>query len=176
MDDIPSTADAELAVLADVIWTQRTALEQLAFRLVALKLVLTADLRRYVGRCVDEVDAAADRLERIEERRAAAQEALAVACGYRPDVLTLGALALAAPEPWSTVFADHHDHLRALVTEIDHTTAENARLCGATLTELTDDLSAAGVAGQRALAGAAPVARTPLRLLPSVSSDAGART
>lgn len=171
MDDIPPSADAELAMLADVVWTQRTAMEQLAFHLVALKLVLAADLRRYVGRCVDQVDAASDRLERIDDRRVAALDALAVACGRRPDSLPLGVLARVAPEPWATVFAEHHDHLRVLVIEIDHARVETARLCATTLDELAEDLSAADVAGRRALAGEAPVSRTPLRLLSSV--DAG---
>lgn len=168
MDATPSPADAELAVLADVIWAQRTALEQLAFRLTALRLVLGADLRRYVGRCLEEVDATADRLEQVETRRAVAHEAVCRSWGRSPGSVQLADLAQHAPEPWATVFADHHDHLRALVSEVERTADENARLCNGALEELRDELATAGavpVAGARG--------RATLRLAPAPATTEG---
>lgn len=171
MDVAHPTADAELAQLADVVWVERTVTEHLAFKLAALELVLTADLRRYVARCLDEVDDAWDRLERVEARRTAALDALAAAWQRPTASLRLRDLVTDAPEPWATVFADHHDHLRLLVAEIEATTAVNGRLCTATLRQVDDDLRAIGTASRRSLDPRDPTGdvRTPLRLVSKVA-------
>lgn len=169
MDVALPIPDTELAELADVVWVERTVTEHLAFKLAALELVLTADLRRYVGRCLDEVDDAWDQLERVEARRAAALDALAAAWGRPPSSLRLRDLVTDAPEPWATVFSDHHDHLRVLLAEVERTKAENARLCGATLAQVDGDLELIVAASRRPLdlPDAAGAVRAPLRLVPT---------
>lgn len=178
MDVARPIPDPELAELADVVWVERTVTEHLAFKLAALELVLTADLRRYVGRCLDEVDDAWDQLERAEVRRAAALDAVAVAWGRPPSSLRLRDLT-DGPEPWATVFSDHRDHLRLLLAEVRRTTAENARLCAATLAHVDRDLGLLAQASRRSLDlwDAAGSVRAPLRLVPTgevVGREAGA--
>lgn len=169
MDVALPPADRELSSLADVVWVERAVAEQLAFKLVALNLVLVADLRRYVGRCIDEVEAAWDELERAEEQRTAALAALARVWGRPAPSLGLRDLVEEAPEPWATVFADHRDHLRSLLTEVARASADNAELCRATLGQLDDDLAELGAGARRA----GTAVRTPLRL---VGTHAGGAT
>lgn len=174
MDATLPPADPELGALADAIWAQRDTLEQLAFKLVALRLVLGADLRRYVGRCLDEVAAAADRAGRAELARAAALDVVADAWGRPTDALTLTEVAERAPEPWASMLEEHRDHLRALVAEVELTASDNARLCRATLDDLDDDLAAATAAirPERARRDR-PRSRADLRLVPSAGTARG---
>lgn len=169
MDVALPPADRELSSLADVVWVERAVAEQLAFKLVALNLVLVADLRRYVGRCIDEVEAAWDELERAEEQRNAALAALSRVWDRPEATLGLRDLVEEAPEPWATVFADHRDHLRPLLAEVARASADNARLCRATLEQLDDDLAELAAGVRRA----GTAARTPFRL---VGTDAGGET
>lgn len=170
--DLPlPPADRELSSLADVVWVERAVAEQLAFKLVALNLVLVADLRRYVGRCVDEVEAAWDQLERAEERRTAALEDLARAWDRPAASLELHQLAELAPEPWATVFADHRDQLRPILAEVAWASTDNARICGATLGQLDHDLGELRAALPVSPAGRP--GRAPLRLVGTRTGDGG---
>lgn len=133
-------AHEALAALADAVSTERTLVEALAFRLKALELVLSSDLRRYVSRCLDEVDDASDHAAAAEDRRRQALEELCAAWGRPAATVGLADLAIEAPEPWATVFADHHDHLRALSLEVATTASRNAELATATLVRVDADL------------------------------------
>lgn len=139
MDTSPSTEMA-FAALAEALWVERTLVEQLAFKHAALELVLGADLRRYVARCLDEVDATAELVEAADRRRCEALEEVAAASGRRADGLTLADLVAEAPEPWATVLAEHAEHLRALIREVATRAASTASLAAPRRRELDREL------------------------------------
>lgn len=132
--DVPRADTAELAQLADTLWSACSALDELAYELVALHLVLVADLRHLVRGSLDRVLVARDELERIEARRLAVLGGLPSVDPTRPP--TVAAVAGGSPLPWRRLLLGHRDHLRPLLDEVERTSVGNAGRCGATLLEL----------------------------------------
>jgi hypothetical protein len=160
-----AAAAPAFAAVSNVLWSERETLEHLLYKLVAEQLVLTSGATRWLNHADAEVRAALDRLRASEVIRAAEVEALALAIGL-PLETSLGELAEAAPEPWSTVLADHRTALRQLVFEIEGVGAENRRLLSAGAKAIRETLDHLGlaVAGYDATGSAVSTRRGPVLL------------
>lgn len=132
-----------LVTLADAVWVERDATEQLLYRLTVAGLLLAGDDRRYTATALGEVETAVDRLELASLHRATALQALAQAWGVPVDDLTLATVAAQAPDPWSTIFSDHHHRLTVLTEELASTTERNRRLATASLQSVRERLATA---------------------------------
>jgi hypothetical protein len=127
---MPTGEPSIYAAVADILWSEREMLEMLLFKLVEEQFVLTSGAARWLSRADAEVRSAMDGLRASEVLRAAEVDSLVRALSLRPET-TLGELALAVPEPWSALYADHRAALRSLVAEVESVTAENRRLLDA---------------------------------------------
>jgi len=143
-----ATPQHELESLADVLWVERHVVELLLYRLVAAKMFLAADERRYVSLALDEVEHALGRLRQAEERRVETVQSVAGVIGVRGSDLTLNLLAKSAPEPLRSVFADHLDAFGVLANEIEQTAKLNRQLASSALGSVRESLNV--------LTGAAP--------------------
>lgn len=132
----------DLPALADHVWAERALVERLHYKLVAANLVLSADLRHFVPRALEEVDDVVGALAEAEHHRERAVEVVAAAWGVPPAELTLRRLADEAPEPWSALFEDHHAAFTDLAEEIRTTAAENQRLATTALHSIRTALGA----------------------------------
>lgn len=110
---------AALQNLATVLSDQREVVTVLLYRIVAHKLMLAADERRFLALSADEVGDTHDLLRDYEANREYAVADLAEAWHVDPDDLTLSRIVEQAPEPFATIFADHRDAFRALTREIE---------------------------------------------------------
>lgn len=131
-----------LESLADTLWAERHVVEFLLFKLVAAKLILAADERRFVTPALGEVERVLQALREAELQRAATVAGLAADWGVDTDELTLAELASNAPEPMRSVFRDHQEAFLALAREVDETAAANRRLATAALDHVQQALDA----------------------------------
>lgn len=118
----------QLIEFADTLSEERRLLEQLLFKLVEARLVLSADEARFVPQVLSEVEAVVGRLKAGESHRDTLASQLAIAIGEYPQKLTLSFLASWAPEPYRIMFEDHRDHFQRLTEEIEQATLDNRRL------------------------------------------------
>lgn len=143
MPKLPSShTDHELASFAAVsalLWTERELLEQVLYRLTVQRLVLTSGATRWLSRVNDEVNAAVSQISGSEVLRAAEIEALAESL-HLPHETTLAELIAVAPEPWSTLLAEHRTALRALVGEIEDMGGDVKRLLQAGMSAIRETL------------------------------------
>jgi hypothetical protein len=153
------------------LWVERHILELLAYKLTCAKLIMAADVRRYVGLALAGVEQAVEKVRLAELDRSIALAALAADWEVELEVLTLDYLAKNAPEPARSMFHDHQQAFRQLVSEIEETTLENRRLATTTLQEIQTTLDSlvgaeAGVTyGATGLREAAPAASHVSRVL-----------
>jgi hypothetical protein len=120
------TQTRAFAALAELLWTEREALEQLLCKIVVGQLVVhaaanapaNAPTNATSGTDDGEVDLILQRLRLTEVLRAAEVEELARASRLPLDV-TLGRLAEVAPEPWTTVLGDHEAALEKLLADLE---------------------------------------------------------
>lgn len=133
------------AAVSHVLWCERETLEHLLYTLVAEQLVVSSGATRWLNRADADVRGALERLRASEVIRAVEVDALTLAHGLPVDA-TLEQLSASAPEPWSTVFADHRTALRALAFEIEAVAADNRRLLDAGAKAIRDTLDNLGLA------------------------------
>lgn len=138
MDDHPNTDG--LRVLMGKLWAERHLLELLAFKLTCAKLIMAADIRRYVAPALAGVEQVVEKVRLAELDRCIALAQLAEEWVLDPETLTLAYLATHAPEPARSMFDDHQHAFRQLVSEIEETTIENRRLASTTLKEIQTTL------------------------------------
>lgn len=115
--------------VADVLRQERNSLEQLLYRLTALRALLTGRDEGFLSWAANEVEAARNQVREVDLLRAAQVQLLGV---YGPNrtIPTLRQLASLAREPWSGILRDHHDALTNMVAEIEvvrYGSAERAR-------------------------------------------------
>ncbi len=113
--------------LADLLAREHVQLEYLLFKTVELHQLLRADETRFLRWAAAEVSRASERVRDSEERRAELIARLSAEIGLTPETAGLWELAEHSPEPWHTIFSDHSQDLRRLVTEVD-TTRQAARM------------------------------------------------
>ncbi|HET8931681.1 MAG TPA: hypothetical protein VFN21_13555 [Acidimicrobiales bacterium] len=115
--------------VADVLRQERNSLEQLLYRLTALRALLTGRDEAFLTWAAGEVESARNQVREVDLLRAAQVQLLGV---YGPNrtIPTLRQLASLAREPWSGILRDHHDALTNMVAEIEvvrYGSAERAR-------------------------------------------------
>lgn len=135
--------DRITALLKDVqdrLWTERHLLDFLLFKLVAAKLILAADDRRFMSPALAEVEHVIEKLRLAEMERSISVSQLAAEWDVPGDTLTLQKLAERAEEPFGTIFADHRDALLKVAAEIEEVALENRRLASASLTDIQENI------------------------------------
>src|SRR3954466_2245785 len=116
--------------VSTLLWREREALQLLLFKLVEEQLIVSAGQARWLAHANDEVEAALEQLRGTEGLRAAEVDAIADDLGLSAPP-TLAELAALAPEPWSTLFAEHRQVLLRLVDEVERTAGDNRALLAA---------------------------------------------
>jgi hypothetical protein len=129
-----------LRTLMGKLWVERHVLELLAYKLVCAKLVMAADLRRYVGPALAGVQQVVEKVQVAELDRAITLAQLGEEWGMPPAALTLSYLAENAPEPARTMLEEHAQAFRRLISEIEETAAENRKLATAALVDIQTTL------------------------------------
>jgi hypothetical protein len=108
--------------LAELLWTEREALDELLCKVVVGELTARAAAQTAAQDAVDDVQreiaSVLERLRLAEVLRAAEVEELARASRLPVDA-TLARLAEAAPEPWTTVLSDHEVALRTMLRDLE---------------------------------------------------------
>lgn len=161
-----------LAELAHTLAAERELLELLLFKLVEARLVLSADEPRFVPQAMREVENVVERLRFSELHRGATVARLATMLGESPDTVTLRFLAGRAPEPYRTMFEQHHDHFQRLTAEIEQVTLDNRRLASLAVQNLTDTLGAMLGAPTFATYTATGTSASPIGMRPSRIDEA----
>ncbi|HST46598.1 flagellar export chaperone FlgN [Jatrophihabitans sp.] len=116
--------------VSTLLWREREALQLLLFKLVEEQLIVSAGHSRWLAHANDEVEAALEQLRGTEVLRAAEVDAIADDLGLSAPP-TLAELETLAPEPWSTLFAEHRQVLLRLVDEVERTAGDNRALLAA---------------------------------------------
>src|SRR3954462_5245695 len=117
--------------LAGLLNRERVLLELLLFKLVSLRQLLVAGQVRFLPWAAEEVDRATTKVREIELRRTLAGEQLDESFGSPADPITLRVLAEQSPEPWRTIFAEHHKALFELASDLEEAAGAARRLAGA---------------------------------------------
>ena len=129
-----------LRTLMAKLWVERHVLELLAYKLVCAKLVMAADLRRYVATALAGVQQVVEKVQVAELDRAIALAQLGEEWRVPAATLTLSYLAENAPEPARTMLEEHRQAFRRLISEIEETAAENRKLATAALVDIQSTL------------------------------------
>jgi hypothetical protein len=148
----PSRRDAEpeltsFAAVSSLLWNERELLESVLFKLTVQRLVLASGSSRWLARATDEVNAVVGRISGTEVLRAAEIDALAETL-HLPHETTLSELVAIAPEPWSTLLAEHRAALRSLVAEIEALGGEVRTLLSAGMKAIRETLDGLDSLGQ----------------------------
>jgi hypothetical protein len=106
-----------LQAFSDVLFQERRLLELLLFKLDEERLVLEAGRTRWLALASREVETVLDELNKVELARSVAFAKLAPELGLG-DGANLADVTAAVPSPWEAVFADHHQGMKALMTEV----------------------------------------------------------
>ena len=114
--------------LVSVLWSERRVLEQLLFKLVVARLMLTRGNPHHVTIAVAEVANAGKALGRSEAERIKAMTDVAVAMGESPNDVTLAWLARHGPARLRAEFADQRAVFTDLIGEIQAMAALNQQL------------------------------------------------
>ncbi|MDO9380443.1 MAG: flagellar protein FlgN [Nocardioidaceae bacterium] len=103
--------------LSSVLWHERELLDLLVFKLETEQLVLASGRTRHLGRAAKEVETVLEAIREAELSRAVGVSSVVAGLGL-PDDPSLRQLVETAPEPWSTIFADHLDAFTTAMAEI----------------------------------------------------------
>lgn len=129
--------------LSQILWRERELLETLAYKLEVERMVLAAGKTRWLVNVTREIEEVLEDLRATEVLRATAADAAAEALGLTPNP-SLGALADAAPEPWSGILRDHREAMVALAREIAETSEDAKGLITAGYRSARETLLAIG--------------------------------
>lgn len=114
--------------LISVVWSERRVLEQLLFKMVVAKLMLSRGDPHHITIATSEVDHVVDALGRREADRIEAMSRVAGDLGQHPRVVTLAWLAAHGPMHLRPEFADHCDAFTDLIGEIQAIATMNRQL------------------------------------------------
>ena len=103
--------------MSTILWRERSLLDLLLFKLEEERLLMAADLTRWLPRATWEVELVLVELDGIEEPRAGALDAVAVELGLQPG-RDLSEVAAAAPPPWDGLLEQHRAAVLAATLEI----------------------------------------------------------
>jgi hypothetical protein len=144
MPDSLSPADAppsasHLNDLLAVLWRERSALEDVLYKLIAQQALIRRGDTRWLGRADDELHAALHTLRTVEVLRAAVTDEAAYVLGL-PGQARLQDLAEGAPPQYAMLLQEHRDELRSLILEIESVAGDNSALLGAGLAAVRETL------------------------------------
>jgi hypothetical protein len=123
------------------LWAERHLLEFLEFKLVAAKLLLTADVRRFVGPALDEVEHVIEQVRMAEIKRGMVVARVAQEWQVPVERITLTYLVERAPEPAALIFAEHRAAFMKLTTEIEDLAIQNRLMAQATLAHIREAMA-----------------------------------
>jgi hypothetical protein len=129
-------------VLNDVfaaLWRERSALEEVLFKLIQQRSLIKSGDTRWLGRADDELRAAVETLRLVEVMRAAVTDEAASVLGL-PAEPRLTDLAAAVPAQFALLLHEHRSELRTLVTEVQTVADDNGALLGAGLSAVRETL------------------------------------
>lgn len=129
--------------LSQILWRERELLETLAYKLEVERMVLASGKTRWLVNVTREIEEVLEDLRATEVMRATAADEAAEALGLTPNP-SLGALADAAPDPWSGILRDHRDSMIALAREIAETSEDAKGLITAGYRSARETLLAIG--------------------------------
>jgi hypothetical protein len=121
------------------LWRERSALEEVLFKLIQQRSLIRNGDTRWLGRADDELRAAVDALRLVELLRAAVTDEAAALLGL-PAEAPLSDLAAAAPPQFRLLLQEHRDELRTLVAEVHALADDNTALLGAGLKAVRETL------------------------------------
>src|SRR4051812_17779645 len=105
------------AEVSTVLWTERELLELLLFKLEEEQLVLSGGRTRWLAHATREVEVVLEEIRRTEVVRAVEVDAVGASLGVGSNP-SLGALAEAAPPPWSDLLNQHRRAFLTLTAEV----------------------------------------------------------
>jgi hypothetical protein len=135
-------ASEHLRELTERLWTERHLLEFLLFKLVAARLILAADARRFVAPALAEVEHVTEKIRMAELGRSVAVSQVAADWDISPEEVSLSYLASHAPEPYRSLFVEHREGFLKLTSEIEDASLENRKLASAGLANIQENLDA----------------------------------
>jgi hypothetical protein len=121
------------------LWQERSALEEVLFKLVQQRSLIKNGDTRWLARADDELRAAVDALRTVELLRAVVTNEAAAVLGL-PAEARLQDLAAAAPAHFGLLLQEHRDELRTLVFEVHSVADDNKALLSAGLSAVRDTL------------------------------------
>jgi hypothetical protein len=126
--------------LIERLWVERHLLEFLEFKLVAAKLFLSADQRRFIAPALGEVEHVIEQVRMAEIGRGLAVARLSQEWDVPAERVTLGYLVDNAPEPAGSIFAEHREAFRTLTNEIEDLSSENRLMAQAALDHIRETI------------------------------------
>jgi hypothetical protein len=121
------------------LWRERSALEEVLYKLIQQRSLITSGDTRWLGRADDELRAAVHVLRSVEVLRAVVTDEAAAVLGL-PAEARLQDLAEAAPAHFGLLLQEHRDELRTLVLELQTVADGNTALLGAGLNAVRETL------------------------------------
>ncbi len=131
-----------LRELTERLWTERHLLEFLLFKLVAARLILAADARRFVAPALAEVEHVTEKIRMAELGRSVAVSQVAADWGIPAEEVSLSFLAGETPEPYRSLFVEHREGFLKLTAEIEDASLENRKLATVGLANIQENLDA----------------------------------
>ena len=126
MQRVTSTQEGAVVALEEVsntLWKERELLEQLLFKLEEELALLRTGSSRWLAWGGEEIKRVLAQLERAEEARRIAWEALAADFGLPADA-PLKAFINKAAFPWNSILTEHQRALNTTAREIEDTAAD----------------------------------------------------
>jgi len=118
--------------LSLTLWRERALLETLQYRLEVEQMVMANGQTRWLIQAAHDVEQVLETIRETEILRAVAADEAAADLGLEPNP-SLSSLIGVAPEPWSSILADHRDAFAASSAEIMRLAETNRSLISAGL-------------------------------------------
>ena len=115
-----------MEALVALLMREKTLVELLVFKLVAMRQLLLAGETRFLPWAAEEVERATESVRDAELERAVLVSGLAEDRGLVEP--TLSELVAAAPDPWRGLLESTHEELRRGASEVQDLRARNRRL------------------------------------------------
>jgi flagellar biosynthesis/type III secretory pathway chaperone len=125
--------------LSTLLWREQELLDLLLFKAEEKQYLILSGKTRWLARIAHEIEVVLDQLRTLEVERAAVTEEIATRVGVGPNP-SLRRLAEAAPAPWNDLYAEHHEALLVLVTELRSLSDSNRELIEGGLAAIGDAL------------------------------------
>jgi hypothetical protein len=122
-----------------LLWREQELLDLLLFKAEEKQYLILTGKSRWLARIAHEIEVVLEQLRGLELERAAATEQIAGRLGLDANP-SLRQLADSAPAPWNDLYANHHEALLVLVTELRSLSDANKELIEGGLAAIGDAL------------------------------------